>query len=72
MKQAFAPGDIVEPKSGGLPMTVVGVNPQGVNCQWQDAHGRPQSAAWNAIALTRSEKHASIDAPLTPAPLLAS
>jgi uncharacterized protein YodC (DUF2158 family) len=51
----FRPGDVVELKSGGLPMTVVDCNAQGVNCQWQDAQGRPQSAIWNAVAVRRSE-----------------
>ena len=68
MKQAFALGDIVELKSGGLPMTVVGLSPQGVDCQWQDAEGRAQSVTWNPIALTKAEKHANIDtAPPAPA-----
>jgi uncharacterized protein YodC (DUF2158 family) len=47
----FKPGDVVELKSGGVPMTVIDCNGQGVNCQWQDAEGRPQSATWSAIAV---------------------
>ncbi len=58
MQGAFTLGDIVELKSGGLPMTVVGVNAQGVNCQWQDADGRPQSAIWSLVALKEPEKNA--------------
>ena len=65
MKGAFALGDIVELKSGGLPMTVVGLNGQGVSCQWQDAEGRPQSAIWNAVALKESKQGIKLDAPTT-------
>ena len=54
MKAGFKPGDIVELKSGGLPMTVVDCNLQGVNCQWQDAEGRPQSAIWSEVAVKLS------------------
>lgn len=61
MYENFRPGDIVELKSGGLPMTVVGLNAQGVNCQWQDAEGRPESAIWNAVALKVREKNSKLD-----------
>lgn len=61
MKGAFALGDIVELKSGGLPMTVVGINSQGVNCQWQDNEGRPQSAIWHAVALKEPEKNSKLN-----------
>ena len=47
----FKPGDVVELKSGGLPISVVGCDGRGVDCQWQDAEGRPQSAIWSAAAV---------------------
>jgi uncharacterized protein YodC (DUF2158 family) len=62
MKRAFVLGEIVELKSGGLPMTVVGINAQGVNCQWQDTEGRPQSAIWNAVALKEPQQTPTLDA----------
>jgi uncharacterized protein YodC (DUF2158 family) len=65
MKAAFMLGDIVELRSGGLPMTVVGHNAQGVNCQWQDAEGRPQDAIWNAVALQISEKSSKLGTAIT-------
>lgn len=61
MKGAFTLGDVVELKSGGLPMTIVGLNSQGVNCQWQDAEGRPQSAIWNVVALKEPERNSKLD-----------
>jgi uncharacterized protein YodC (DUF2158 family) len=54
MKIEFKPGDVVELKSGGLPMTVVDCNAQGVSCQWQDAEGRPQNATWSIVAVKLS------------------
>lgn len=65
MKGAFMLGDVVKLKSGGLPMTVVGINGQGVNCQWQDAQGRPQSATWNVVALKEPETSPVHDASAT-------
>ena len=62
MNENFKPGDIVQLKSGGLPMTVVGHERHGVSCQWQDAEGRPQSAIWNAVALKISETSPRFDA----------
>ncbi len=51
MNRDLKPGDVVELKSGGLPMTVVSCNGRGVDCQWQDAEGRPQSAIWSVAAV---------------------
>jgi uncharacterized protein YodC (DUF2158 family) len=62
MKAAFTLGDIVELRSGGLPMTVVGFNAQGVDCRWQDAQGRPQSASWSVFALKEAEKNSKLEA----------
>ena len=53
---AFAPGDVVVLKSGGLPLTVVAVEEDSVECLWLAEDGSLQRETIPAPALQASEE----------------
>jgi uncharacterized protein YodC (DUF2158 family) len=52
---AFAPGDVVVLKSGGLPLTVVAVDEDGVECMWLADDGTLQRETIPGAALAAAE-----------------
>ena len=50
-QSSFEPGDVVMLKSGGQPITVIGVTEEGIQCVWIGEEGDLFSATLPAIAL---------------------
>lgn len=59
---AFAPGDVVALKSGGLPMTVVAVGDEDIDCLWAGDDGELFRQSIPMIALTNVEMPESAEA----------
>lgn len=55
----FQPGDVVELRSGGLPMTVVVSTSPLTTVTWHDEDGRPQNASYPTPCLELRDQHAS-------------
>lgn len=45
-------GDIVEMKSGSIPMTIIAINGDKAICQWSN-NGQPQQGEFNLVGLTK-------------------
>ena len=52
----WKPGDLVQVKSGGLPMTVASIEMGMVICEWFDKDHKQASGVWSPSVLEKYEK----------------
>ena len=57
MNDAIEEGDIVRLRSGGPPMSVQTVTPDGIECMWFDSDGRLQEKIFHPGTLQKNSDH---------------